>query len=472
MCWVASGHAAARRDAVDQFEVQMRTLNHEQALATAQEILAQASAAQPPRPQELVEAHCLVGRAYLALDNTASAETSFTTALAIGEQQLGPSSARLAEPLTHLGMLYARTQRHAEAVQTLERALILSRRNAGLYDPSQARILKELGESYTTLGALADAQRHYEYLRSVAEHAYGAEDVRIVATLCEVADWYSRVGDGQTARLLYRRAIELVEAARGKRSTELIAPLHGFARTYTRDLLNPRAAEARRQASSVSFGQSPMFDEDEDLGPYGPQKLSSDGEKALQRAVDILEQPSQDALALRNALIALADWFQIKQEERKSMALYLRAARLAGPDGELLESSTSLQMPALLYYLTPLGANRFPNRSAEELEAHSVLVEFTVTAKGRVENPTVVETDASERHVKQTLAALEKARYRPRFVNGEPVATTGVRYRQVFRTLKKSARVFLQMGPAQAAARQALAARSAPALRASLALSS
>jgi tetratricopeptide (TPR) repeat protein len=441
VCWAVSVHAASRRETVEQFEVQMRTLNHEQALRTAEELLKAAHTAQPPRTQDIVEAHSFMGRAYLGLENLAAAENHFAAALSLAEQQLGPSNARLIDPLTNLGVLYARSQRHDEAVAYLERALILSRRNAGLYDPQQSDILRQLVESYTTLGAVLDAQRQIEYLRTIAEREYGADDVRTVPTLCEVADWYSRVGDGNSARILYRRAIAIVESKRSKESLELVRPLQGLARSYVRDLFVPRSSDGRRESASPTFGpSSPMFPE-EDLDPRtpGPQTLGSEGEAALRRAVEILEKTPQSTANLRSGLLSLGDWFQIKRDERKSMPLYARAATLMEPnETALLESSDSLQTPVLLYYPTPPGAIRYISRSPSELESHFVLVEFSVTAKGEVKDIKVVESDASDRHVKQTVASMERARYRPRFVNGEPVATAGIRHRQIFKTLKKS----------------------------------
>src|SRR5262245_39525910 len=72
---------SARRDMIEQYEVQMRTFNFEQALQTAQDALTAASAAKPQRAPDVVQANTMVGRAYLALENTAAAETSFTEAL-------------------------------------------------------------------------------------------------------------------------------------------------------------------------------------------------------------------------------------------------------------------------------------------------------------------------------------------------------------------------------------------------------
>jgi protein TonB len=64
------------------------------------------------------------------------------------------------------------------------------------------------------------------------------------------------------------------------------------------------------------------------------------------------------------------------------------------------------------------------------------VAEFTVTADGRVREAKIVEGDAADAQRSSFLAAISRATYRPRFVDGKPVATAKVRYRESFRQLK------------------------------------
>jgi outer membrane biosynthesis protein TonB len=87
--------------------------------------------------------------------------------------------------------------------------------------------------------------------------------------------------------------------------------------------------------------------------------------------------------------------------------------------------------------VTLLAIRNF-NRPPEELVERFVQAEFTVTAQGGVKEIRVAEQDATPRQIAETLDAVRASRYRPKFVNGEPVETTAVIYRQVFKQRKEA----------------------------------
>ena len=53
-----------------------------------------------------------------------------------------------------------------------------------------------------------------------------------------------------------------------------------------------------------------------------------------------------------------------------------------------------------------------------------------MTADGRVHGATLGANDAGDIAGKAVLTAIKRARFRPRFVDGNPVDTTGVRYKE------------------------------------------
>src|SRR6201999_4077416 len=95
-----------------------------------------------------------------------------------------------------------------------------------------------------------------------------------------------------------------------------------------------------------------------------------------------------------------------------------------------------LGFPVQVYYQTPLLATRNLARPPSEVEDRFVQVEFTVKADGTVKDARVTDSDGTPRQVSQTLDAIGSSRYRPKFVNGEPVETTAMSFRQPFKLRK------------------------------------
>ena len=389
------------------------------------------------RPYALAEALSLLGNAELGKADYAAAEAAFGEALQIVEQHAGSTSVRLLDPLRGLGYTMARAGRHAEAVPYLDRALLIAHRNHGLFDIGQQGILRQLAASLTRIGQPFEAERHMKYLLRVGERTYGRRDPRMAPLMCIVGDWYAELGSFSNAREQYRAAIDLVERRLGKSDPALVEPLRALARSYTLELFYStlRRKTDRAQVPTDADGVS------NDLQIMNPRYIGSDGEKALERALKILdEQPQASGHALADTLIQLGDWFQIKGQPDQALALYRRAASSTSPqtDAEPAARSPveSLSFPTRVYYPVPLLATRNLALPAEQVEEHYVQVEFTVTDAGEVQDARVVDENGTARQVSETLQAIRNSRFRPRFVNGEPVATTGMTSREVFRVRK------------------------------------
>jgi TonB family protein len=71
---------------------------------------------------------------------------------------------------------------------------------------------------------------------------------------------------------------------------------------------------------------------------------------------------------------------------------------------------------------------------AKEPQARYVQVEFTVAADGSVQDARIVGRDANDQDAQEILHAVREARFRPKFVDGQPVAAPGITYREGFWT--------------------------------------
>ncbi|MCC5794200.1 MAG: energy transducer TonB [Chromatiales bacterium] len=73
----------------------------------------------------------------------------------------------------------------------------------------------------------------------------------------------------------------------------------------------------------------------------------------------------------------------------------------------------------------------YPNRAAERGIEGYCIVEFTVTRLGTVEDPRIIECSHSI-FERASLQAVQRWRYRPRVVDGEPIESPGVQTRLTF----------------------------------------
>jgi TonB family protein len=148
-------------------------------------------------------------------------------------------------------------------------------------------------------------------------------------------------------------------------------------------------------------------------------------------------RPDASAVQLAGLRAQLGDWYQSRQQFDKALPIYQQAWSTAvgqTQDGKPLTEKL-FGRPVLLHYVPPDAWDRYFGRPAGEATVRNAAVEVTVTPQGRVTEPKVVEDGGDPKLGAQTSRAAQSARYRPRFENGQPVATPGVRIDQPFYVL-------------------------------------
>jgi TonB family protein len=140
---------------------------------------------------------------------------------------------------------------------------------------------------------------------------------------------------------------------------------------------------------------------------------------------------------LIETLIQMGDWRQIQQAPKEALPYYQRAWKLIQEAASLPSSTaTALNVPVRVYYPTPQLVVEGPKVSAEQMRSNYVQVEFTVAADGSVQDARIVGHDTREQHAQEIFDAVRAARFRPKFLEGQAVAATGITYREVFWTDK------------------------------------
>jgi TonB family protein len=444
--------APRRPEAQQEYWAQVDRKDWSAAIAAGEQLVAAARAREPQEPLALAEALSLLGNAQFGAKDYIAAEKAFAESLQTVEQHAGGASAKLLDPLRGLGYTLAAAGRHNEAVPPLERAVLIDRRSYGLYDIGQQNILRQLAESLSKLGRADEAERHIMYLLQLSERVYGRRDPRQVPILCFVGSWRADAGDFLGARAIYRHALSLVDQKLGPKDPAAVEPLRALAGSYTQEVYYSTLG-IRTQGPRMPTDADGASNESKALNP---RYLGNEGADVLERAMKILEaQPPSAHDTLVATLIQTGDWYQIKHQPERALPYYRRAAALnatlsgatAAPLAETATTTTttaaasepaSLSFPVRVYYPSPTRITRTTLLPAEQVDERFVEVQFTVTNAGEVSDAKVTGASGTPREVSETLQAIRAARFRPKFVNGEPVATTGMTNREVFRSRKES----------------------------------
>jgi tetratricopeptide (TPR) repeat protein len=428
----AHSMATPTRPAPEQeYWTQVELKDWEQAILAAEKLIETARLNSNQAPFELAHALTLLGNVQIASANYLAAEAAYSEALQIVEPRVVPTSDKLLDPLRGMGYTLANAGKDEAAVSYMERALLVSRRTHGLFNMNQQGILRQLAASLVKLGRYVEAEQQMQYLVRVGEHTYGAKDPRMAGVWGILGDFYMQTGLIATARDSYRRALEVVEKKLGRSDLATVEPLRALADTYRRELFLSHygiRASVERQGG--------VADPQLDGKSLNPRYLNAEGERALKRALKTLEShPTQPTTLLFDTLLDLGDWYMIKSEPEEAVPYYRRAIGLLDhlEPRYMSTARAKLSFPVQIYYPVPSAATRNLGLPADSVQERFVHTVFTVAADGSVQDEQVVEENASARQVSDTVNALRSARYRPKFVNGEPAATENVSHRQVFK---------------------------------------
>ena len=147
---------------------------------------------------------------------------------------------------------------------------------------------------------------------------------------------------------------------------------------------------------------------------------------AVIRAIYEIEQqqPQPDPVASARITAQLGDWYLLHEEHEMAEEAYRQAL------GELVELEDAQQHASAIFgeptALPSLEGVR-PLPESVPVEAANVLLEFSVTRRGRVVNlERVDDTEGNSGKVNRLMRQLRKTPFRPRFVDGEPVDTAKV----------------------------------------------
>ena len=399
-------------------------------------------------PLALEEALTALGDAYLNANQYAPAEAAYAEAVRSAEQHGGRETQRVLAPLTGLGTTFARAGHHHDAIPLLQRAVAITRAQFGMFDLRQQDVLETLAGSLTALDRQPEAQDLMTYRVRAAEKTYGEGSPKVIPWLCDLGNWFADIGKTPEARMTFQVALNIVGTTDSLNAPIIVEPLRGIARAYMLRSSYPdswRKPPWPKLGCGLPYAVVPpecLNPDALDAGGYHiiePRTLNQEGEDALKRALRILESDPGSAAQTRiETLIQMGDWYQIKKSPREALTYYERAWQLIRTTPRLPDSAaTALNVPVRVYYPTPQIVAHVPILTAAvDTRSHYVQTEFTVAADGSVRDARIVDHDTRDLWARDILKAVRDSRFRPKFVDGQAVAATGITYREVFWTSK------------------------------------
>ncbi len=394
--------------ALDQAEADAE---HARAAALALEWLAAVETEFGMAAAQRVAALTRAGRTQRAADQLDSAERLLREALALDRELHGPLSPAQLAPITELARVYQGMEEHPLAVATFAEAQGLSRRLLGLMNLEQLEMLDGMTESLLAIEAYDEAESRQREAFDIAERRHGPDSLALLPRLYVFAGWLRQTGKLGEERALYMRAIALLEDDGGADDPRLIDPLRRLAKShqYAASFIDPR-----------TMGSSPTG------------HLSAD--QALARAMSLARGAAEPSPALE-ALLLLdqGDWSMAIGRRGAALERYREAwLRLGDADDGRRLREAWFGAPAAVTAPQPSWRGVRPRGSEPGLIDGRVVATYTVNAQGRAENIEIIESYPEGRKDTTVRRTLREMRFRPRFEDGEPVASDHQRYSFLF----------------------------------------
>ena len=337
----------------------------------------------------------------------------------------------LVEPLVVLGDGLAGFGDYNSALKAYDRALHVTRVSAGLHDPNQVAVVYREANAHYANGDIATANDRHEYAYHVLERNFdqSEDEIALIPGTFALANWYAKTYNIFMARTFFEKARTLAETHYGKGHPILIEALRGVANTYRLEKFAPAEIPNIEDIVASRRGGSST-----DLSRLPPTRINNfrEGEAALIEIVKmLLVQGDADIEEVGQAKLDLADWYLLFQQNKRAHVLYedvwLSFDSLSSTDF----IDRELRSPKPIYLSLPHDPKAPSNATGPRATTGVVELSFTVNERGAVTDLVTERADPSGSDFLVRKQA-RKARYRPAFVDGKPIATPDIRLSHTF----------------------------------------
>ena len=368
----------------------------------------------------------------------------YETRIAELEAAEGPHAAGLVEVRQSLGLLHQQAGDHGQAIAVLRDALQSVRVNEGLHSMSQVAILEAIIDSNVALDAKDELRRNYEYLFWLYQRNYGDYSAGLVPVIKRVGQWYfdlynfsppnTTVEPLIAADDLYAKALKILpEDAPPRDRADILYKVAVINHHVAEDVLDPMLSHREIREAMIPHGRSSPYLNEAAVRQYYANQSFHKGKRSLKRIIETYEKTLPDGIMdYARALVFMGDWLTVQRRVLEGARLYQRAlAALEEHDAD----------PALVDELfgepQPIEQLPIPGEPEPQADADSYYVDalLDVPESGWPHNIRIqaVHPPGETTLIPRAERGIAATRYRPRYRNGHPVATTDVPLRFVFK---------------------------------------
>lgn len=326
-------------------------------------------------------------------------------------------SEKLIAPLRGLGDSYVASGRADLALPVYAEALHIRQVNDGPHTLEQIELLDDIAVALERSGDAEAALDTLDRMFLIYARAFAADSEEVLPVLGRKAGLLNDLDRHQEERAVYREITGIIRNRRGEYDLSLLQPYFALGRTYFHDL------------DDVYFRSEPT---------------TETGETFLRRALEVTERNPEATWDMQaQALLALGDYYTLRDVQDKARIQYSRAWELLSADADRLDRRRQELGRPVLLLRPPLDAYaNFGYRSdadadpAEYKDGH-VVARFTVNDRGRPVDLEILDADprgfaAMETRVRQAVRGFI---FRPRYDAGRATSSPGREFRHEFHYL-------------------------------------
>ena len=346
------------------------------------------------------------------------------------QQQGGPYSEELIDPLTALSLLYVEDGQHALAVSTIDQALQVVRANYGLRSLEQAPLLRQRISSEESRGNFAEAWKLEQDLLTLVGR--NLDDVRSASILHELGDkrmeLHDRFLDGEwSPQLVLGCYYEGSTASMDSRNCQA-GSRYGAARRIVYDAQRNYLNAVKVLLSQRAYSSNELYELEAKVlrNSYGYNGYEN-GRQSLRRVLSYDVANAAPMTTRIDKLIQLADWDLLFDERPRALELYAQIHEFMEQQGATPQRIDEVFLPDV-----PIALPTFVSSPFEPELAHGstgyVDLAFDLTQFGTTRRIDVLDTtsNASDDAQDRLVRWIVQAHFRPQMKDGRLAKATRV----------------------------------------------